>query len=89
LATDPRPPSASAPQRKRPTGFLRQIALAMQLPMFPLGGAIAGGVAGYFLDRVAHTGRALTLLFGAIGVAAGLAEMIRRATHQEKQDGDV
>lgn len=81
--------SSPSPPRRRPTSFLRQVALALQLPMFPLAGVIAGGGLGYLLDGWAHTRHAFTLGFGAIGVAGGIAEMIRRAMHQEKQDGDV
>jgi len=51
--------------------------------VIPVAGVLAGGGLGYLIDGWAHTGRIFTIVLGAAGVAAGLAEMIRRATRQE------
>ena len=84
----PRSPS-DPPSRPRPFGFLRQLALAFELPVIPVAGILAGGGLGYFLDRWAGTKPVFTMILGAAGVAAGIAEMIRRAGRQEKDDGAV
>jgi ATP synthase protein I len=54
------------------------VALAFELP-FTLAGALAVGVAlGYFLDRWLHTKPIFMLVFGALGFAAGVREVLRR-----------
>jgi F0F1-type ATP synthase assembly protein I len=77
-------PSSPPPQtpRKRPLGFLQQLALALELPVIPLAGVLAGGGLGYLIDARAHTRPIFTMVLGAAGVAAGIAEMIRRASRQ-------
>ena len=51
--------------------------------MIPLAGVLVGGGLGYLIDQRAHTNHVFTILLGALGVAAGIAEMIRRASRQE------
>ncbi|MGH9741139.1 MAG: AtpZ/AtpI family protein [Candidatus Acidiferrum sp.] len=54
------------------------VVLAMELP-FTLVGALAVGAAlGYLLDRWLHTKPILILVFGALGFAAGVREVLRR-----------
>lgn len=79
---DPGSPSSPS-QRKRPASFLRQLALALELPAIPLAGVLVGGGLGYFIDARVGTRHIFTMLLGAVGVAAGIAEMIRRASKQE------
>jgi F0F1-type ATP synthase assembly protein I len=55
----------------------------LELPVIPVAGVLAGGGLGYLIDTHAHTGHLFTLVFGAAGAAAGLAEVIRRASRQE------
>jgi ATP synthase protein I len=67
----------SPPQRKN-GGFSRQAALAMELPFLIVGGALVGGFLGFLLDRYLHTKPYLMLVFGAIGFAVGVRDLIRR-----------
>jgi F0F1-type ATP synthase assembly protein I len=55
-----------------------QTALALELPFVLVGTAALGGLLGYFMDRWMHTKPVLLLLFGALGVAGGIREIIRR-----------
>jgi F0F1-type ATP synthase assembly protein I len=81
-AEEPSPPSDPTPP-KRPAEFLRQLALAFELPVIPVVGVFAGGGLGYLIDGRIHTGHVFTILLGAIGAAAGLADVIRRASRQD------
>ncbi len=55
--------------------FARQMALALEIPMSP----VAGGVVGYFLDRYFKTEPVLTIVFGVMGVAASVVNIVRLA----------
>ncbi len=76
---------------KRQAAFLRQLALAMELPFIPVMGVLLGGGFGYLLDARLHTLPAFTLLVGLLGFAAGIREILRRVSKEEedetKQDG--
>jgi F0F1-type ATP synthase assembly protein I len=66
------------PKQKKAADVASQSALALELP-FTLVGAIALGAAvGYFADRWLHTGHILIFVFGTLGFAAGVREVIRR-----------
>jgi len=64
--------------RKQSQSFSRQLNLAMELPFVMVGTIVAGGLIGYFLDRWLHTKPILMLVFGALGFAAGLRDVLRR-----------
>jgi ATP synthase protein I len=71
------------PPAKNPTGFLSQLAMAMELPFVLVGGVVIGGAIGYFLDQKLHTGPWLLLAFGLLGFAGGLRELLRRLSRGE------
>lgn len=48
--------------------------------------AIGGGL-GYFLDARFHTSPILTLIFGLVGFAAGMLQLVRRLSKDMKDDG--
>lgn len=73
------------PPAKNPTGFLNQLAMAMELPFVLVGGVVIGGAIGYFLDQKLHTGPWLLLAFGLLGFAGGLRELLRRLNQGGKQ----
>jgi F0F1-type ATP synthase assembly protein I len=55
-----------------------QLGMAMELPFVLVGSVILGGIVGYWLDRMLHTGPWLLLSFGLLGFAGGLREVLRR-----------
>lgn len=76
--------SPSPAPRKRPTAFVNQLALAMELPFIMIGGVLIAGGLGWLLDRRLHTSPALTLVGGALGFAAALWDILRRLNRAEK-----
>jgi F0F1-type ATP synthase assembly protein I len=76
--------SPSPAPRKRPTAFVNQIALAMELPFILIGGIVIGGGLGWLLDHRFHTSPALTLVLGALGFAGGLWDILKRLSRAEK-----
>lgn len=65
-------------ERKRLKDFGNQSALAMELPFTLVGAVVFSGLLGYLLDRWLHTKPWLMFVFGALGFAAGVREVIRR-----------
>jgi len=80
-APSPEPP-------KRQADFLRQYAMAIELPVAMVGWIIACGGAGYLLDRWLHTSPAFMLVGGALGFAGGMWDLIRRLSRGERRQGD-
>ncbi len=72
--------------RRQPTGFMRQLSMAMELPFVLVGGVAIGGALGYLLDRWLHTPPWLALVFGALGFAGGMREVLRRLSREEKEE---
>lgn len=66
------------PAGKQAGGFTQQLAMAMELPFVMVGTIIVGGAIGYFLDAWLHTKPLLMLVFGGIGFAAGVRDVLRR-----------
>jgi F0F1-type ATP synthase assembly protein I len=62
----------------RNSGFMNQLALAMELPFVFIGTVVIGGAIGYFLDLKLHTAPWLLLAGGALGFAGGMRELLRR-----------
>jgi F0F1-type ATP synthase assembly protein I len=77
----------SPPPRKRPTTFVNQLALAMELPFILIGGIVIGGGLGWLLDRRFHTSPGLTLLGGALGFGGGMWDILKRLSRAEKNQG--
>jgi F0F1-type ATP synthase assembly protein I len=59
------------------------------LPFFPVAGLLLGGGGGYWLDAKFGTRPFCALFFGAVGFAAGIAGLIKRASKQDKTNGPV
>jgi F0F1-type ATP synthase assembly protein I len=59
----------------------------MDLPFVLVGAVVVGAGAGYLLDDWLSTSPALTLIFGALGFAAGIYEVVRRLTRKRNPDG--
>jgi ATP synthase protein I len=63
---------------KKQPDFVRQSAMAMELPFTFVGAVALGGFIGYYLDKWLHTSPWLLVLFGCFGFAAGIVEIARR-----------
>jgi F0F1-type ATP synthase assembly protein I len=70
---------------KRVVSSMQQVSMAMELPFVMVVWVIAGGGAGYFLDRWLHTAPFLMLLGGAAGFGAGLWDLIKRLSRGRHQ----
>lgn len=78
--------SSPSPAPSKGSGnFVRQLALAMELPFIMIGGVMIGGGIGYLIDRSAHTSPLLTLIGGLLGFGAGIWDIIRRLLRDEKR----
>jgi ATP synthase protein I len=75
----------SQDSRKSAGSAARQFALATELPFLLVGGVVGGAFLGYLLDRWLHTKPYLMLVMGAVGVAVGLRDLLRRLS---KSDSD-
>ncbi|MGH9745973.1 MAG: AtpZ/AtpI family protein [Candidatus Acidiferrales bacterium] len=74
--------------RKRPSTDASQLALAMELPFIMIGAVVIGGGFGYFLDTKLHTAPMLALILGFLGFGAGIWEIVRRlSTNEKNQNG--
>ena len=63
----------------------RQFALAMELPFMLAGSVFIGGLFGYLLDGWLGTKPFLMIVLGAMGLYAGIRELLRRLL---KSDSD-
>jgi ATP synthase protein I len=52
--------------------------LAMELPFTLAGAVVVGGLVGYFLDKWLHTAPWMLIVFGGLGFAGGVSEVVRR-----------
>jgi F0F1-type ATP synthase assembly protein I len=80
-------PADNPPPRKNPSNFMRQVALAMELPLVMAGSVVIGGGVGYLLDRYLQTAPILMVVGGVLGFAVGTWDIIRRLTWDEKRQG--
>ena len=74
-----------SPERPRPPlGFVRDLALAMELPFVLIACILVGGGLGYLLDKKLATTPLFVLLLGFLGFGAGIWEIIRRVKSVKK-----
>lgn len=64
--------------RKRPAEGVRQLADIIELPFLLVACVGVGGGAGWLLDRRVHTSPVFTLIFGLLGFAAGIIQLVKR-----------
>ena len=56
----------------------QQLAMAMELPLIIVAAIGIAGLLGYFLDRWLHTKPIFMILFGGVGFAIGVRDVLRR-----------
>jgi ATP synthase protein I len=78
----PKPDSEKSP----PQGALRGLGLAMSLPFTLIVSVILGGGAGYLIDRWLHTIPIFSLILGVVGFGAGLWDILRQLSKEEKRE---
>jgi len=74
---EPGSPS-SKPPRNRPGEAARQLSAIIELPILLVACVAIGGGAGYLLDNRIHTSPVFTLIFGLLGFAGGMIQLVRR-----------
>lgn len=62
---------------RNPADWVRQLALALDLPFLLISSLMGGGVVGYILDEYLHTTPWLMLVCGGLGFAAGLRGVLQ------------
>lgn len=72
------------PPAKDPGGAVKQIALALELPFMLVVPVVAGGAAGYLLDRWLHTKPILMIVLGILGVVIGIRDVVKIASAGEE-----
>lgn len=81
------PGSLPPEPRKRPPSFVRELAMAMELPFIPLLAVVIAGGLGYLLDTRLHTSPLFAIVLGLLGFVAGIREILRRLSKEEKRNG--
>ena len=59
----------------------------MDLPVILVASVAIGGGIGFFLDKRIHTSPVFTLIFGMLGFAGGIVQLIRRLSKGTNDDG--
>lgn len=67
---------AEKPSRS-PAEWVRQFAVALDLPFVMVSAVLGGGIVGYVLDQYLHTAPWLMLVCGGLGFVAGLRGVLQ------------
>jgi F0F1-type ATP synthase assembly protein I len=59
----------------------------MELPILLVASVAVGGGIGYLLDERIHTSPVFTLIFGLLGFAGGMLQLVRRLSKSTKENG--
>lgn len=60
--------------------------MAIELPIVLIGSIAIGGWLGYMMDHWLHKESIFTLIFGGLGFAAGILEVLRRLSKEESRE---
>ena len=78
-----------SPQRGKQNEVLAQVGFYAGLGFIIPGGAVIGYALGSLIDRWIHTTHVFALIFGLLGAAGGLVEILQILTRAEKRaDGN-
>lgn len=75
------------PRSSKDSGTMRQVALAMELPIVLVAPAVVGGAVGFFLDHWLHTKPWIMLALGVCGVVLGLRDVLKLASREDQKNG--
>jgi ATP synthase protein I len=73
---------------KERAGLIRQVALALQLPLMLVAPVCVGAAIGYFVDRWLRTGPAFMIILVMVGFAIGVRDTIRSLSKEEKENNE-
>jgi ATP synthase protein I len=65
----------------------REISDILELPILLVASVAIGGGLGYLLDRRVHTSPLFALIFGLLGFAAGIRQLLRRLSKDSTNNG--
>jgi ATP synthase protein I len=84
MPSDPNlnPDPKLSPAAKQVQQDSRQFAIAFELPFVIVAAIAVGGGMGWALDHYLHTKPVLMLIFGAVGFAVGIRDVLRRVSDQ-------
>ena len=77
---DPGSPASPSPRKRPDDSVSSQYATALELPIVMVSAILIGGGIGYFLDRWLHTKPIFLLIFGGVGLFAGVRDVLRRVS---------
>ena len=79
MTDNPQNKQAPVTQAQKDARYItRMSSVAFDVPFTFFGAVVVGGFIGYFLDKWLHTGPWLMIVFGCLGFAGGIIEIIRR-----------
>ena len=78
LADKPENSPSLTKAQKQARDLTQMSTIAFEVPFTFVGAVFLGGLLGYYLDRWLHTGPWLMVLFGGLGFAGGIIEIVRR-----------
>ena len=58
----------------------------LELPFILVAGVLVGGGLGHLVDRWLHKDSLFTLILGGLGFVAGIREVLRRLSREEKRE---
>lgn len=89
MPSDDKPDNESAPPPLRKAqNTSTQLSNAMELPFTFVAAVAVGGLIGYFLDQWLHTSPWLMVVFGGLGFAGGILEIMRRFRPKDSSSDD-
>lgn len=68
--------------------LIRQIGLALQLPMMLVAPIVVGALIGYFLDAWLHTKPFIMILLIVVGFIVGLRDTLKSISKEEKRNNE-
>jgi ATP synthase protein I len=78
MADDPNDPQKETKAEKEARDMTVKAGLAMELPFTIVGAVVVGGAIGYFLDKWLHSAPLMLVIFGGLGFAGGVTDVVRR-----------
>jgi len=65
---------------------LRTVAAVLELSIILVAGVLVGGGLGHLVDGWLHKDSLFTLILGGLGFVAGIREVLRRLSREEKRE---